>query len=143
GFCIYDDLNGRPIPGIEQFAGLVDTAQPVPLSFVEQYSLTEATAERTVSSYNGALLLQAMGLGGWSYDGIEHMALLGASGEDDVPGLGFRYDSDPRWGTPNPTGRTAGTFHAFSSPHFASRAEAVDALAERKFGRGGPFHPDT
>jgi len=88
GFCIYDDLNGRPIPGIEQFAGLVDTAEPVPLSFVEQYSLTEATAELMVSSYNGALLLQAMGLGGWTYDGIEHMTLLGASGDPEIPGLG-------------------------------------------------------
>ena len=90
-----------------------------------------------VSSYNGALLLQAMGLGGWSYDGIEHMALLGASGEDAVPGLGFRYDTDPRWGTPNPTGRTDGTFHAYCPPHFASMADAVEALAQRKFGPGG------
>jgi hypothetical protein len=143
GFCLYDDINGRPFPCLEQFEGIVDTSQPVPLSFVEQYSLTEATAELMVSSYNGALLLQAMGLGGWSYDGIEHMALLGASGEDEVPGLGFRYDADPRWGTPNPTGRTDGTFHAFCPPHFTSMAEAVEALAERKFGRGGPFHPET
>ncbi|MEP6642230.1 MAG: hypothetical protein ABJB93_10025, partial [Gaiellales bacterium] len=108
-----------------------------------QYSLTEATAELMVSSYNGALLLQAMGLGGWSYDGIEHMALLGASGEPDVSGLGFRYDTDPRWGTPNPTGRTDGTFHAFCPPHYPTMADAVEAFAQRKFGPGGPYHPDT
>jgi hypothetical protein len=143
GFCMHDDLNGRPIPGIERFDGLVDTSQPVPLSFVEQYSLTEATAELMVSSYNGALLLQAMGLGGWSYDGIEHMALLGASGEPDIPGLGFRYDTDPRWGVPNPTGRTDGTFHAFCPPHYPTMADAVEAFARRKFGPGGPYHPDT
>jgi hypothetical protein len=143
GFCMHDDLNGRPIPGIERFEGLVDTSQPVPLSFVEQYSLTEATAELMVSSYNGALLLQAMGLGGWSYDGIEHMALLGASGEPDIPGLGFRYDTDPRWGMPNPTGRTDGTFHAFCPPHYPTMADAVEAFAERKFGPGGPYHRDT
>ena len=143
GFCMHDDLNGRPIPGIERFAGLVDTSQPVPLSFVEQYSLTEATAELMVSSYNGALLLQAIGLGGWSYDGIEHMALLGASGEPDIPGLGFRYDTDPRWGTPNPTGRTDGTFQAFCPPHYPTMADAVEAFAQRKFGPGGPYHPAT
>jgi hypothetical protein len=143
GYCIYDDLNQRPVPGLDEFADLVDTADPIPLSFVEQYSLTEATAELMTSSYNGALLLQAMGLGGWSFDGIEHMALLGASGEDDVPGLGFRYDTDPRWGTPNPTGRTDGTFHAFCPPHFATMADAVEAFSERKFGPGGPYHPDT
>jgi hypothetical protein len=143
GYCIYDDINQRPIPGIDRFQGLVDTQQPVPLSFVEQYSLTEATAELMTSSYNGALLLQAMGLGGWSFDGIDHMTILGATGQPDVPGLGFRYDTDPRWGTPNPTGRTDGTFYAFCPPHFPSMRAAVDALTERKFGPGGPYHPDT
>jgi hypothetical protein len=143
GYCIFDDVHQRPAPGLDEFADLVDTTNPIPLSFVEQYSLTEATAELMTSSYNGALVLQAMGLGGWSFDGIEHMALLGASGEDDVPGLGFRYDTDPRWGTPNPTGRTDGTFHAFCPPHFSTMAEAVAAFAQRKFGPGGPYHPDT
>jgi len=143
GYCVYDDVNQLPIPGLEEFSDMVDVAEPIPLSFVEQYSLTEASAELMTSSYNGALLLGAMGLGGWSFDGIEHMALLGASGDPDVPGLGFRYDTDPRWGTPNPTGRTDGTFHAFCPPHFASMAAAVDAFCERKFGPGGPYHPDT
>jgi hypothetical protein len=143
GYCLYDDINQRSIPGLEEFAELVDTAEPIPLTFVEQYSLTEATAELMTSSYNGALLLQAMGLGGWSFDGIEHMTLLGASGEPEVPGLGFRYDTDPRWGTPNPTGRTDGTFHAFCPPHFPTMADAVEAFCERKFGPGGPHHPDT
>jgi hypothetical protein len=143
GYCLHDDINQRPIPGIDEFSDLVDPGEPIPLSFVEQYSLTEATAELMTSSYNGALLLGAMGLGGWSFDGIEHMALLGASGEPDVPGLGFRYDTDARWGTPNPTGRTDGTFHAFCPPHFDTMAAAVDAFCERKFGPGGPYHPDT
>jgi len=143
GYCLYDDINQQQIPGLEQFSDLVDTTEPIPLSFVEQYSLTEATAELMTSSYNGALLLAAMGLGGWSFDGIEHMTLLGASGEPEVPGLGFRYDTDSRWGTPNPTGRTDGTFHAFCPPHFPTMADAVDAFSERKFGPGGPYHPDT
>jgi hypothetical protein len=143
GYCLRDDVNQRAIPGLEEFADLVDVAEPIPLSFVEQYSLTEATAELMTSSYNGMLLLQAMGLGGWSFDGIEHMALLGASGDPEVPGLGFRYDADPRWGTPNPTGRTDGTFHAFCPPHFATMADAVEAFCQRKFGPGGPYHPDT
>ena len=143
GFCLYDDVNQRRIPGLEQFRGLVDVDEPLPLSFVEQYSLTEATAELMTASYNGALMLQALGLGGWSFDGIEHMAILGASGNPEVPGLGFRYDEDPRWGMPNPTGREDGTFHAFCPPHFPTMADAVDAFAERKFGPGGPYHPDT
>ena len=27
--------------------------------------------------------------------------------------------------------------------HFSDMSEAVEALCERKFRRGGPFHPDT
>ena len=143
GYCLYDDVNQQAIPGVDEFCDLVGATEPIPLSFVEQYSLTEATAELMTSSYNGALLLQAMGLGGWSFDGIEHMALLGASGDPAVPGLGFRYDTDRRWGTPNPTGRTDGTFHAFCPPHFPSMAAAVEAFFQRKFGPGGPYHSDT
>lgn len=143
GYCLYDDINQRAMPGLEEFSDLVAVDDPIPLTFVEQYSLTEATAELMTSSYNGALLLGAMGLGGWSFDGIEHMALFGASGDPEVPGLGFRYDTDPRWGTPNPTGRTDGTFHAFCPPHFPSMADAVEAVCQRKFGPGGPYHPDT
>ena len=45
GYCIFDDVNGRPIPGMERFRGLVDVDDPLPLTFLEQYSLTEATAE--------------------------------------------------------------------------------------------------
>ena len=29
---------------------------------------------------------------------------LTKSGDPEVPGLGFRYDADERWSTPNPTG---------------------------------------
>ena len=59
-----------------------------------------------------------------------------------MPGLGFRYDTDERWSTPNPTGRE-GVFEAYCPPHHRDMAAAVEAFAERKFGPGGPFHPDT
>jgi hypothetical protein len=38
-----------------------------------------------------------MGLGGWMYDGLDRHTVLGASGDPNVPGLGFRYDTDERW----------------------------------------------
>jgi len=142
GYVVYDDVNGREIPGIRAFADRVDIDDPVPLSFVEQYSLTEATAELMTSVYNGQLLLQAMGLGGWTFDGIDRPTILGASGRDDVPGLGFHVQTDERWPLPNPTG-LPGVFEAYCRPHFPDMAAAVDAYAERKFGPGGPFHPDT
>ena len=68
--------------------------------------------------------------------------MLGASGDPDVPGLGFRYDEDERWALPNPTG-LEGVFEAFCPPHHADMAAAVEAFAQRKFGPGGVFHPDT
>jgi hypothetical protein len=142
GYCIYDDVNRRPIPGVERFAGLVDVDEPLPLTFIEQYALTEATAELATSCYAGVLMLQGMGLGGWMFDGIDRFTMLGASGDPDVPGLGFRFDQDERWSTPNPTG-LAGVFEAFCPPHHADMAAAVEAFVLRKFGPGGPFHRDT
>ncbi|HEX2064212.1 MAG TPA: hypothetical protein VHE80_07295 [Acidimicrobiales bacterium] len=142
GYAIYDDVNGRHIPGLEEFAGLVDVDEPFPLTFTEQYALTEATAELVSACYAGVLMLQAMGLGGWMFDGIDRFTMLGASGNPDVPGLAFRYDEDERWSTPNPTGRD-GVFEAYCPPHHPDMRAAVDAFAERKFGPGGPYNPET
>lgn len=50
GACIYDDVNNRPIPGMEAFADLVDVENPYPLAYVEQYALTEATVELSTSA---------------------------------------------------------------------------------------------
>jgi hypothetical protein len=142
GYSIYDDLNDVRIPGMARFSSLVDVDEPLPLTFLEQYSLTEATAELATSAFAGTLLLQAMGLGGWMFDGIERLTMLGASGDPDVPGLGFRYDEDERWPMPNPTG-LSGVFEAFCPPHFPDMRAAVEALAERKFGPGGVYNPET
>lgn len=142
GFCIYDDINRRPIPGMEQFREIVDVDNPYPLTFVDQYSLTECSAELATSCYAGMLMQQALGLGGWMFDGIDRLSMLGASGDPAVPGLGFRYDTDERWPMPNPTG-LEGVFEGFCPPHYPSMAAAVDAFCERKFGEGGPFNAAT
>ena len=142
GISVYDDLTDRRIPGIEEFADLVDLEEPMPLTFFDQYTISEAVAELATSCYAGVLMLQAMGLGGWMFDGIDRFTMLGASGDPDVPGLGFRYDEDERWSLPNPTG-LEGVFEAYCPPHYTDMAAAVEAFAERKFGPGGPFHRDT
>jgi hypothetical protein len=142
GFCIYDDVNRRPIPGLEEFADIVDVEHPLPLTFLDQYSLTECTAELSTATYAGMLMQQAIGLGGWMFNGIDRLTMLGASGDPDVPGLGFRYDTDERWALPNPTG-LPGVFEGHCPPHFPTMRAAVDDFCERKFGVGGPFHPDT
>ena len=143
GYCIYDDVNRRAIPGMERFRGIVNVDDPLPLTFLEQYSVTEATAELACAAFSGVLMLQAMGLGGWMFDGIDRHTMLGASGDPDVPGLGFRFDHDEgRYPLPNPTGLD-GVFEAFCPPHHADMTAAVEAFAERKFGPGGVYNPET
>ena len=142
GYAIYDDIHDRPIPGVDEFGELRHASEPFPLSFVEQYTLAEASAELITSVYNGHLLLGAMGLGGWTFDGIDRLTILGASGNPDVPGLGFHVQTDERWALPNPTGRP-GVFETYSRPHVPDIATAIRNFADRKYGDGGPFHPAT
>ncbi|NTV45228.1 MAG: hypothetical protein HGB11_01590, partial [Chlorobiales bacterium] len=142
GYCIYDDVNNERIPGIERFKSLVDVENPYPLTFAEQYALTEATAELSTSCYAGMLMLHALGLGGWMFDGIDRFSILGASGNPEVPGLGFRYDTNKKWSTPNFTG-LPGVFEGFCPPHYADMRQAVEAIVKRKFGPGGPFSSET
>lgn len=134
GYLITDDITGRNIPGVERFSALPHADDPIPLSFVEQYTLTEASAELAVAANNGVLALQALGLGGWIYDGLNRLSVLEA--------LGFVADADERWPFPNVTG-LPGHFETLSSPHVPSVAAGVAKLVARKYGPGGPFHPDT
>lgn len=142
GLVLFDDINGRPIAGIERFGHMVDTDNVWPLTFVEQWSLAELTAELSTSCYAGTLMLQAMGLGGWMFNGVDPFSMLGASGDADVPGLGFRFDEDERWPYPNPTG-LGGVMEGFCPPHYGDMRAAVEAVVERKFGPGGPYNKDT
>ena len=140
GLVLFDDIHARAIPGIEQYGDLVDVSNVWPITFVEQWSLGEATAELSTSCYAGTLMLQAMGLGGWMFNGLDAFSVLGAN--PDIHGLGFRYDTDERWPYPNPTG-LSGVMEGCCPPHYPDMRAAVEAICERKFGPGGPFHPDT
>ncbi|SNB46896.1 hypothetical protein [Geobacter sp. DSM 9736] len=142
GLVLYDDVHRRPVPGIERLSRLVEVSNTWPLTFVEQWSMAELSAELSTSCYAGALMLQAMGLGGWMFNGVDPWSLLGASGDPAVPGLGFRFDIDERWPYPNPTG-LEGVMEGFCPPHVPDMRNAVEAVCLRKFGPGGPFHPET
>jgi hypothetical protein len=142
GYLIVDDVNGRNVPGSERFSSLAHADDPIPLSFVEQYTLTEASAELAIAANNGVLALQALGLGGWIYDGLNRLSVLGGSGDPRAPGLGFVADAHDRWPFPNVTG-LPGYFETLSPPHVPSVAVGVEKLVARKYGPCGPFHPDT
>jgi hypothetical protein len=102
----------------------------------------EVTVEIATSCYAGALMLQALGLGGWMYSGLNPFSVLGASGDPQVPGLGFRYELRPGKPLPLVTG-LPGVFEGHCPPHFPSMRDAVEAVVARKFGAGGPFNDGT
>jgi hypothetical protein len=143
GYPLYDDIARKQISGIEKFSSIVDVNKALPLTDIEQVSLAEMTAELSTSCYAGALMLQAMGLGGWMYNGLDRHTILGASGDPNVPGLGFRYDTDEkRWSLPNPTG-LKDIFEGYCPPHYKNMREATEAFTKRKFGEGGVYNPNT
>lgn len=142
GMVMRDDINGRAVPGIEKFKHLADPENFWPLTFIEQTAIAEVASELATSCYAGTLMLQAMGLGGWMFNGMDPFTVLGASGDPAAPGLGFRYDQDQAWAVPNPTG-LAGVMEGFCPPHYPDMRAAVEAVCQRKFGPGGPFHPET
>ncbi len=142
GVCIYDDIRDREVPGLSAFSGIVDVDNPYPMSLVDQMSLSEATVEIGTSCYAGMLMEQALGLGGWMYGGINPLTILGASGDPNLPGLGFRYDVDDRWPLPNVTG-LPGVLEGHCPPHFPDMRAAVVDVVAAKFGPDGPFHRST
>ena len=142
GYVLYDDVNGEKIEGLEAFKHLYDPDNLLPLSHVERYSLMEATTELAASCYAGALMLQAMGLGGWMFNGVNPYSIMGASGDPEVPGLGFRFDQRDGWAVPNVTG-LEGVFEGHCPPHFPDMQSAVESAVRMKFGPGGPFHYET
>jgi hypothetical protein len=141
-FPIFDDIAKKQIPGMDKYENIVDTKNPIPLTYLEQYNISELTTELSTSCYVGMLLLQAMGLGEWLYHGIDRHTVLGATGDPNVPRLGFRYDTDDRWAIPNPTG-LPGVLEAFCPPHYKNMREAIEALIKRKFGEGGVYNIET
>ena len=96
----------------------------------------------TVLSVRTRWFVLAAAFLGWMFDGLDAFAVLGASGNPQITGLGFRYDVDSRWSYANPTG-LPGVMEGFCPPHYADMRSAVEAVARRKFGPGGPFHSDT
>jgi hypothetical protein len=83
-----------------------------------------------------------MGLGGWMYDGVDRHTVLGDTADPNVPGLGFRYDTDDRWSIPNPTG-LPGVLEGYCPPHYKDMREATEAVIRRKFGDGGVYNTET
>jgi hypothetical protein len=142
GYTFVHHESGRALGDPEPLtaAGVLDPELSFPIEFLEQQLLGSAVSEATIMAYNVTLLLQAMGLGGWLYSGINAFTILGAFAERGLPGFGFRFQMDPRWMTPNPVGLD-GLLESLSPPYVRDLREAAQAFADRKFGPGGTFDP--
>ena len=138
GTGIFDDVNGRPVPGLEAYAHRLNLDAAWPMTLIEQVALTDVSVEMGTACHSGALMLQALGLGGWMYTGLNPFTVLGARGDPAVPGLGFRFDMVEGNPLPHVTG-LPGVFEAHVPPHHADMRSAVEAVVARKYGRGGPY----
>lgn len=140
GFVLWDEVTdtavGKPEKLIEQ--GLLNPEAKLPLSYFEASVSTLSHDELSLIPYNAQLALQAAGLGGWLFGGINHDALLGGFAEQGVPGFGFTYTQAGPLKVPNPVG-LPGYFETLAAPFSATSREAVETFVARKFGPAGIF----
>ncbi|MGH2697311.1 MAG: hypothetical protein ACRDIW_10005 [Actinomycetota bacterium] len=144
GNVLVDDIAGRPAGDPAPFirSGLLQDTKRVPLSVLQQMAYEGNLAELAFMGHNMVLTMQAMGLGGLYFNGLNRWSILGAFAEGGVAGLGFRFARDDRWLLPNPVGLD-GHLEGLCPPYVADMREAVDIFVERKFGPEGAYDPRT
>lgn len=123
-------------------SGLLDDTKPAPLSVVQQMAYEASCAELDFMAHNIVLTMQAMGLGGLFLTGLNRWSVLGASAQEGVAGLGFRFVEDERWTLPNPVGLD-GVYEALCPPYYRDMRAAVEEFVARKFGPGAAYDPTT
>jgi hypothetical protein len=142
GAVPWDPIRNRPCGDLDRFirSGLLDGQKPASLVDIEQSVLTTGAIELGLICQNVVLVMQAMGLGGWMFTGLNAPSVLGAFAGDGVPGLGFRFSHDPSWATPNPVGLD-GVFEGLCPPYHTDMRAAVTHFVALKFGPGGTYDP--
>lgn len=142
GYVVVDDQAKRPAGDLAPFvrSGLLDDAKPFPLSLLEQITYEANCAELAFMAHNVVLTMQAMGLGGLYYTGLNRWSVLGGFAEEGVRGLGFRFVEDERWTVPNPVGLD-GAFEALCPPYVTDMRAAARTFVDRKFASGGAYDP--
>lgn len=140
GFTFMDEQTGTTCGNLDRFiqSGLIDGERKVPIGLVEASVFSTGSMENAIMAQNITLGLQALGLGGWLFTGINPSSLLGAYAADGVTGLGFRFTRDERWLLPNPVGLDK-VFEAWCPPYEKDMHAAARRVAEIKFGREGAY----
>jgi hypothetical protein len=144
GSLIVDDEARRPAGDLAPFvrSGLLDEAKPTPLSVLHHMAYEANCSELAFMGHNMVLAMQAMGLGGLYFNGLNRWSILGAFADDGIEGLGFRFVHDERWTLPNPVGLD-GVYEALCPPYQPDMRAAVQVFVERKFGPGGTYDAST
>jgi hypothetical protein len=144
GYLIMDDDAKRPAGDLQRFirSGMLVEEKKFPLSVLVQSMYEANCAELAFMGHNIALTMQAMGLGGLYYNGLNRWSVLGAFAADGIKGLGFRFVHDAHWTVPNPVGLD-GVYEALCPPYYPDMRSAVHAFVERKFAPGGAYDPHT
>lgn len=142
GYLIVDAEAGRPAGDLAPFirSGLLDEEKAFPLSFLENATYMTNTAEASFIAHNMVLTMQAIGLGGLFFTGINEQSVLGSPAANGVSGLGFRFVENEDWVVPNPVGLDD-VFEGLCPPYHPDMRAAVETFVERKFGSGGAYDP--
>jgi hypothetical protein len=144
GVMVVDHETGQPAGNLEPFvrSGLLDPDKRLPLSELLSDVNDSMCLELAFMGQNIVLMLQALGLGGLYFNGMDGLSALGACANEGISGLGFRFIEDERWVTPNPVG-LEGIYEALCPPNYSDMHAAVEAFVERKFGPGGAYDSDV
>src|SRR5215213_9159159 len=142
GFVPFDPVHDSLCGDLDRFieSGLLDGNKRFSIVDFEHYALATGTMEIALVCYNLVLTMQAMGLGGWMFTGINPPSLMGAFAKDGISGLGFRFTPRPPGTQSNPVG-VDNYFEGLCPPYYYDMREAVDKFVDMKFGRGGTYDP--
>ena len=144
GNVIMDDDAGKPAGNLQSFisSGLLNDNKRVPLSVLHQMAYEGNCSEVAFMAHNIVLTMQAMGLGGLYFSGLNRWSVLGALADRGIRGMGFRFVRNESWTVPNPVGLD-GIYEALCPPYYPDMRAAVEEFVKRKFGPGGAYDKDT
>jgi hypothetical protein len=144
GVMVVDHETGEPAGNLKPFvrSGLLDEEKRLPLSEFLSDIYECVCLELAFMGHNIVLTLQAMGLGGLYFNGMDGLSALGANAREGIKGLGFRFAEDERWVMPNAVGLD-GVYEALCPPYHPDMHAATKVFVERKFGPGGAYDPDV
>lgn len=144
GVMLVDQDTGQPAGKLEPFikSGLLDNNKRLPISELQHDVLQCVCLETAFMGQNIVLMLQAMGLGGLFFNGVDDLSVLGSNAGNGIKGLGFRFVEDERWITPNPVG-LPGIYEALCPPNYPDMRSAVEVFVSRKFSKQGAYDTDT